>query len=275
MSAQADHATHRWRKFLRFSVRGLIVVVLVIGAGLAWIVRQAHIQRDAVAAIENAGGSVSYNWEWTYGNIPWRAKPRHTKWLADLIGVDYVYHVTTVTLSSPRTASNVAMSQIGRLTQLEQLSLHDTFLTDEGLAHLGRLTSLMGLALSNDQIPDTGLSRLKGLFRLRALSLHGTYISDARLAHLSGLVSLESLVLSNTEITDAGLVQLQRLASLTDLDLSGTHITAAGLVHLERLVKLSSLNLSGTRVTSAGVAQLSRLISLKRLILRSSAAREW
>ena len=97
-------------------MRGLIVVELVIGAGLAWIVRQAHIQRDAVAAIENAGGSVSYNWEWNYGNIPRRAKPRHTKWLADLIGVDYVYHVTTVTLSSPRTASNVAMSQIGRLT---------------------------------------------------------------------------------------------------------------------------------------------------------------
>ena len=40
-----------WRRFLRLSVRGLIVLVLVIGAGLGWLVRSAHIQRDAVAAI--------------------------------------------------------------------------------------------------------------------------------------------------------------------------------------------------------------------------------
>jgi hypothetical protein len=36
---------------LRFSVRGLIVLVIVAGAALGWIVRQAHIQGDAVAAI--------------------------------------------------------------------------------------------------------------------------------------------------------------------------------------------------------------------------------
>ncbi len=41
-----------WQRFLRFSVRGLIVLVLVIGAGLGWIVRSAQVQREAVAAIE-------------------------------------------------------------------------------------------------------------------------------------------------------------------------------------------------------------------------------
>ena len=51
MASHPDPVSHPWRRFLRFSVRGLIVVVLVIGAGLGWIVRQAHIQRDAVAAI--------------------------------------------------------------------------------------------------------------------------------------------------------------------------------------------------------------------------------
>jgi hypothetical protein len=28
---------HPWRRFVRLSVRGLIVLVLVIGAGLAWL----------------------------------------------------------------------------------------------------------------------------------------------------------------------------------------------------------------------------------------------
>ena len=42
------------RKYLRFSVRGLIVIVLVVGGCLGWIVRSARIQHEAVAAIEVA-----------------------------------------------------------------------------------------------------------------------------------------------------------------------------------------------------------------------------
>ena len=52
-----------WRRFLRLSVRGMIGIVIVISAGLGWVVRSAHIQRDAVAAIASAGGTVKYEWE--------------------------------------------------------------------------------------------------------------------------------------------------------------------------------------------------------------------
>jgi hypothetical protein len=57
MSAGTD--ARPWQRFLRFSVRGLIVVVLVIGVWLGWLVRSARIQREAVAAIRIAGGNVS------------------------------------------------------------------------------------------------------------------------------------------------------------------------------------------------------------------------
>jgi hypothetical protein len=50
-----------WQRFLRFRVRGLILMVLVIGAGLGWLGRSAQIQREAVAAIKNARGSVAYD----------------------------------------------------------------------------------------------------------------------------------------------------------------------------------------------------------------------
>jgi hypothetical protein len=46
--------------YVRISVRALIVAVLVIGAGLGWLVRRSHVQRDAVAAISRAGGLVEY-----------------------------------------------------------------------------------------------------------------------------------------------------------------------------------------------------------------------
>ena len=68
MTDQAKPALHFWRRFLRFSVRGLIVLVLVVGVWLGWLVPHARIQRDAVAAITRAQGSAYYDWEWKDGH---------------------------------------------------------------------------------------------------------------------------------------------------------------------------------------------------------------
>src|SRR5262249_17562117 len=66
MTDQANPASRPWRRFLRFSMRGMIVVVLVIGGGSGWIAqlaRQARIQRDAMAAITKVGGFAFYDWQ--------------------------------------------------------------------------------------------------------------------------------------------------------------------------------------------------------------------
>jgi len=57
----ADCVLSRWRRFMQFSMRGL-VVVLVMAIVLGWFVRSAHVQRDAVATIVRAGGSAEYDW---------------------------------------------------------------------------------------------------------------------------------------------------------------------------------------------------------------------
>jgi hypothetical protein len=44
-------ARPRW-SYLRLSLRGLIVLVIVIGAEMGWLVRSARIHCEAVAAIE-------------------------------------------------------------------------------------------------------------------------------------------------------------------------------------------------------------------------------
>ena len=46
------------RRLLRLSVRALMVVVLVLAVVLGWFVHRAQVQREAVAAIEKAGGKV-------------------------------------------------------------------------------------------------------------------------------------------------------------------------------------------------------------------------
>ena len=61
MPDQVKAISRPWRRYPRFSVRGLISVVLLIGIGLDWWIHRARVQRDAVAAIRRAHGSVRYN----------------------------------------------------------------------------------------------------------------------------------------------------------------------------------------------------------------------
>jgi hypothetical protein len=203
----AGPVSRPWRRYLRFSVRRLIVLVLVIGVGLGWIVRQAHVQRDAVAAIREAGDEAWYDWEWKNGNPVPNGRPSWPKWLVDRIGVDYFGRVTKV---YARRVADAELAQIGHFSQLECLLLGTSFVTDAGLAHLEGMSSLRALNLKHTRITDAGLAHLKKLTSLRALSLGDTGVSDAGLAHLAGLSHLTDLGLEETQVTDAGVRELQR-----------------------------------------------------------------
>jgi internalin A len=225
---------HTWRRFLRFSVQGLIVFVIVVGAGLGWFVRQAHVQRDAVAAIRRAECSVMYNWEWSDGKSIPGGKPWAPRWLVNLIGVDYFGHVTVVGCSTYPSASDATLADIGRLTRLQLLYANSPYLGDAGLAHLKGLTKLTRLDLFGTRVTDAGVPHLTGLRKLSILGLGGTQVSDAGLARLKGLNNVTSLALSNTQITDVGLVHLTGLTKLKQLNLAGTRVTDAGIEELQR-----------------------------------------
>ena len=219
---------------LRFSVRRLIVLVLVIGAGLGWLVRSAHVQREAVAAVEQAGGSVSYDWELRNGKFIRGGKPWVPRWLVNLIGVDYFGHINGVGLNSSSSATDGVLAQVGRLTQLQRLRLDLSEINDDWLAHLKGLTKLSALYLSQIQLSDTGLAHLKGLTNLSYLDISYTQVTDTGLAHLKVLTKLSGLSLSDTIVTDAGLVHLKEQKNLSSLDLTGTRITDAGIKELKQ-----------------------------------------
>jgi len=201
--------SRRWWSYLRFSLRGLIVLVLAVGIWLGWIVRSVRIQRDAVAAIEHAGGGVSYDWCWKDGaKIP-NGKPWWPKWLIDRLGADYFRRVTRAGVG-PGPAPDGELAQIGHLGQLEVLVLFHSRGTNAGLANL------------------------KGLGNLRELYLEMPHATDAGLVYLKGLRSLESLLILNTPVTDAGLVHLKELTSLRNLDLLATQVTDEGVTELKR-----------------------------------------
>ncbi len=78
-----------------------------------------------------------------------------------------------------------------------------------GLERLKGLTNLEELRLEHTQVTDAGLVHLKGLSNLRGLNLWATQLTDAGLVHLEGLTNLETLFLAFTQVTDAGVKSLQ------------------------------------------------------------------
>ena len=109
-------------KYLRFSLRGLIILVLLIGDCLGWIASSASRQRAAVLAIEKSGGRVQYDWQYKNGRSLRGLTPRSPKWLVDRIGIHYFNDVTWAMVGR-RGISDDELLRVGNLKQLEELQI--------------------------------------------------------------------------------------------------------------------------------------------------------
>lgn len=246
-----EPASRPWWRYVRFSLRGLMVLVLAAGAGLGWYVRSARIQRQAVAAIEQAGGSVAYEWDLQNGKRIPNGKPFWPKWLVNLVGVDYFGNVVAVDLIDFGT--DELLVEVSKLTRLEDLQLNGSEVTDAGLAFLSGLTKLKHLTLRKSKVTDAGLIHLKALTNLEQLHLGETDCGDAGLKHLRGLPRLKMLGLRYTKIAEGEFVNLKEMTNLEELRIGGNTIGDVGLVQLKKLTGLKILGLSGTDVTDDGV----------------------
>jgi Leucine-rich repeat (LRR) protein len=274
----AGHVSRPWRRYLRFGVLGLLILVLVLGFWLAWDFHLAHVQREAIAGIEDHGGTVLYDWQWNDGHAVPAGQPWAPPWLVARIRVDCFGHVTFLKLRSSLNPNlDSSNAKIERLTGLQALHLNSgqpigpqplslmVRIADAQLGHLKGLTRLSELELRGILFKDAELVHLKGLTKLSTLSLAGTPVGNNGLPLLEGLTNLSSLDLSCTQVSDAGLESLKELTKLSALDLTGTRITDAGLRTLKCQTNLSTLDLTGTRVTDAGLQSLKGLTNLSTL----------
>jgi hypothetical protein len=226
-----------WRRLLRVSVRGLAVLVLLIGGMLGWAVRSARIQREAVVSIRRARAGITYGSQYLGGTLydrsgkPWWC-PR---WLIKQIGIDYFDSpVQVVFVNDTSQCADAIVQQIAKLGRVEWLAIDSSKITDTGLRHLERMTSLTRLSLDKSSVSDAGLASLRGLTRLEALELAYTGIGDAGIAHLLGLTNLISLRLDETRVTDAGLRSLRGLTNLAYLDLTDTSVSDSAVQELQK-----------------------------------------
>jgi Leucine-rich repeat (LRR) protein len=287
---------------LTFSLRTSMLLVPVVAAWLGWITHRARVQRDAVAAIRDFGGTVRFDWQFVDGTLTSGREPAAPRWLRRALGDEFFQEVVYVDLFDedmnngrfprlrpmtqavlahlrwlPRLtrlhlegdqATDEGLSNIVDLTGLEALTIWGAKeLGDDGIAHLGRLKRLKCLMIENSRMTDLGLGRLKGLTKLERLILTGNQLTDEGLAQIEGLKELSCLCVGGGNITDAGLVHLAGLTNLEDLDIQRSEVSDRGLDHLKGLTKLRVISIVETKITDEGIKKLQEAVpSLKRVV---------
>lgn len=268
-------APHRW---LRFSLRTLLVVVTVFGVWLGVKVGQARRQKEAVEALLQLGATVRYAHQRNDANPTEFDSDKDLGvpgWLRRMAGDHFFQTVALIQFSGPVTDKELV--HLAALAHVEclhfgQESYEEIDVTDAGLGHLPRPDRLTHLAAANTRIGDAFLKRLTGATGLEVLHLSGTRVTDEGLRALPPLPKLKYLGLSYTSVSDAGLAAaLKDVSSLEILWLEGTQITDAILALLKDAKRLVHLSLDGTRVTDAGLKYLSALPALLDVSIERTA----
>jgi hypothetical protein len=243
-----------WRRWLRISVRGLMILVLIVATGLGWVIHRARVQRDAVAVIKRVGGHVGYSWQRAKGAwISPPPEPRGPDWLRRTLGPDFLDTATYVFLQGEQ-CDDESLRAACRLPWLEELSIVHTGVTDASAEDIRHLTNLRSLDLRLNRITPRPLRHIAGMSELRelklAMRLSPVPLRDEDMAFLKRLTKLGSLMLPSAELTDGWLVYIEGLKNLKSLQLYDMAITTDGLHRFKALSNLTTLSLHGTRLTS-------------------------
>jgi hypothetical protein len=130
---------HRW---LRYSLRSLLLVMTILCLWLGWLTHRAQEQRAALAFLRSVPvGSIRFD---RRDEQIWAPA-----WLRQSIGDDYFRSIVEVHLTSEVTGENLpqVVAQLCRLPKLETVYLWYAKVTDDDLRHLTSLTQISHLGL--------------------------------------------------------------------------------------------------------------------------------
>jgi Leucine Rich repeat len=264
------------RRWLRFSLRSLLILVTILCVWLGVKVNQARRQKEAVDALSKVGAAIRYEHQLSDTHPRDFAVEKELdvpRWLRDLAGDDFFQTVVAVQATRPVTDNDFI--HLAALPRIRFLYLTNTGprVTDAGLAHLPRPDRLVSFVAGGTAVGNEFAKRLATADGMDTLFLGGTRVSDEGLLALSTLGQLLNLSIDNTEVTDAGLDALQGMRELRCLRLDGTRITDAGLAKLAWHKALTTVQLNRTAVTDAGLRRLATLSSLNEVELEGTQVR--
>ena len=146
--------------------------------------------------------------------------------------------------------------ELGKLTSLEWLWLHNNELTGSVPPELGKLSRLEGLSLSRNELTGSVPPELGKLSSLRELYLYGNQLTGSVPPELGKLSSLRELYLYGNQLTGSVPPELGKLTSLEVLYLQDNQLTDALPSSLTKLNSLSSFSWDGQKVDESNVPPL-------------------
>lgn len=155
--------------------------------------------------------------------------------------------------------------------RVTQLQLFDNQLTGTIPTELGRLTNLNELLLNGNQLTGSIPTALGRLTNLYALYLDGNQLTGSIPAELGRLTNLVDLRLWNNQLTGAIPTELGNLTNLIVLFLNSNQLTGRIPPELGRLSDLQSLELQNNQLTGAIPTGLGRLSNLQGVNLSNNA----
>jgi hypothetical protein len=107
-------------RFLRFSLRTLLVVMLVVCVTLGWKVEKTRKQRETVAWVQQSGGRVIYD------NDDLDSQPPGPKWLRKQLGRDFFDEVVHVRFYNIQVSDVTPLAGLSNLVKLDLASPWET-----------------------------------------------------------------------------------------------------------------------------------------------------
>lgn len=130
------------RRWLQFTLRGLLVLMVLVSLAIAPLAWRAERQRRAVAVILATDGAVMYADEETAASMPLvPPSPPGPAWLRRCIGDDYFRTVVSATFGRGATDESLAVCR--DLPSLKHITIHlCPEISDAGMEHLHSMPEL-------------------------------------------------------------------------------------------------------------------------------------
>lgn len=265
------------RHWLRFSVRGLLLLVLLVSIPLGLIGRdliRSKSEEYLVNDIQIADGYVRYDYVYqvmpppgTMGLTIAKFDEHEPKghWLARKILGENIYSYVTIVNLRRADDPNQVLPRIATFSRLEKLSLAEAALTDESVDAISQLRQLRELYLESIELSPQQMRKLAAINSLETLYFTGSFATDDVLEQVANFKNLQEITLRDTAITNRALQSLARVPGLKRIEIDNAkQVTNEGLVPLVQLPELESFDAYGTRLTNFCARTLAKMPALKK-----------
>ncbi|PQO46272.1 leucine-rich repeat domain-containing protein [Blastopirellula marina] len=253
------------RRWLRFSIRGMMLATLALAIFLAMIGKPIYLsmrEQPVVEEIAKVGGTIHYDYELEGESYDPGKTPPGSAWLKQLLGELVFARVRAVEL--PRNPELVA--QLSAFTGLRRLRIEEITLTEDQFDALVTLPRLERLEIDGGKWTPEQLTRLAQTHQVTYLVLQGAGAGDKHLQQLVRFPFLKELYLENSPANDASLKPIGSLTQLESLGLLGCpNVTDEGISSLAGLTHLRSLVIDAPQMTAESLPVVRDMTKLEWL----------